>query len=113
MAEDPVLDLKKLSEIMGSDSAAEQKESLVLFLEAFAAVPADLAAAIDSGDAARVRQVAHAAKGTAAMAAAERLSRTMLAIETAARAGDWGAIRDKRGAVGLEFDEVKRAVDGL
>jgi CheY-like chemotaxis protein len=84
-AGDPV-DLPALKRRLGGDQAL-MAEVCELFLEDCAASTSTIAAAVERGDAARIRAAAHALKGSAANLSADMLALAARALEDAAAAG--------------------------
>lgn len=106
-AEDqPPIDLKQLSELMGTEDEANLFEMLDMFVEVFPKELKPLEAAIASKDPRAARDAAHASKGDAANASAVTLSRILTEMEGDAFSEDWADFNSKFEAVKVEFDRI-------
>ncbi len=100
------IDLKQLSELMGTKDETNLFEMMDMFVEVFPKELGPLEAAIASKDSRAVRDAAHASKSDAANASAVTLSRILAEMEGGAFNEDWADINSKFEAVKLEFDRI-------
>ena len=85
LAEGPI-DFVQLQETLGSTEPAFTASMLDLFADSFRTLNEEMQTAIEAGDLAALRGIAHAAKGASANACAHRLRRALEALERAAAA---------------------------
>ncbi len=86
---------------------------LALFFKGIGPAIDDLAAAIDAGDRERVRDAAHAIKGSAANIGAQRVWQTAAAMEASAKDGDIDSAPARCVLLRRQVEEFRGAVDPL
>jgi PAS domain S-box-containing protein len=91
--EAPPIDRAVLEDQLGSKSDDDIRAALQFFWESSSQGPADLDAALATGDAKAVREAAHAIKGTTASVGAAWLADLCREAEDGARAGDLARVR--------------------
>jgi signal transduction histidine kinase/DNA-binding response OmpR family regulator/HPt (histidine-containing phosphotransfer) domain-containing protein len=103
----PPIDVKLLTEILGTDDAKARNDMLKMFAQHFAGLLDGLKMTIDSGDSGSVREAAHAAKSAAASAAAMDLRQLLENLEHDAD----GVDRERIGAIVEDIEaEFQRAL---
>jgi HPt (histidine-containing phosphotransfer) domain-containing protein len=91
--EAPPIDRSVLEDQLGSTSDDDIRAALQFFWETSSHGPADLDAALATGDAKAVREAAHVIKGTTASVGAGWLAELCREAEDGARAGDLSRVR--------------------
>jgi signal transduction histidine kinase/CheY-like chemotaxis protein len=103
----PPIDMAVLAEILGTAESALLDEVLAEFLAVAATSLADVAAAVSSNDPARIRAMAHGAKGEARCAAAIGLAEFYAALDHRAEAGDQAASRELVAQAAAELHRIE------
>ena len=106
-ADQPPIDLKQFSEILGEEDEEELFEMLGLFVDGFPELLAPLEGAVEEADAEAVSDRAHAAKSAATSAAAVPLSKLLQTLEVQALDRDWPDISARTEAIKVEFSRIK------
>ena len=89
------------------------KEILQSFVEPSETIVADLIAAYGNRDAADIKAQAHKLKSSSRSVGANELADTCLALETAGKEEDWGAIDELAPKLEPLFNDVKGYVESL
>jgi len=106
----PPIDTAILGNLLGSNDPAYLREMLSLFLSTEQDTPSvlrDLATARDSDN---LGKAAHAAKGAAISAGAQRLAQLFKDLERNAKAGEWKVVDTLSSEVEVAFDEVRQFI---
>ncbi len=102
-----------LARLLGDDDSEYLNETLSFFWETMADTLGELRELMEARKASDLHEAAHAAKGAASSAAAERLSAILHELEGAAAREDWSSIDDLAPTVGKRFDEVERYINSI
>jgi len=100
------IDLKQLSELMGTTNEATLFKMLDMFVEIFPKELEPLEAAIEAKESRAVRDAAHASKGDSANASAVILSGIFAQMEAESHSENWADINNKLHAAKVEFDRI-------
>lgn len=102
----PPIDVKLLTEILGTDDAKSRNDMLKMFAQHFAGLLDGLKTTILTGDSSSVREAAHAAKSAAASVAAMDLRQMLENLENDADDGDWKQINIITDDIEAEFQRT-------
>jgi two-component system sensor histidine kinase/response regulator len=97
------VELDKMIEAYGEDGI---EEMLQLFLKEMQGLLLEIAEYLDKGDANNLARVAHQVKGVSTFVVAERLRRSAMDLEHAARANEWEHAKTAYSALLLEYEDV-------
>jgi CheY-like chemotaxis protein/HPt (histidine-containing phosphotransfer) domain-containing protein len=102
----PPIQVKLLTEILGTDDANSRNNMLKLFAQHFAGLLDGLKTTIHTGDSSSVREAAHAAKSAAASVAAMDLRQMLENLENDADDGNWKHINIIADEIEAEFQRT-------
>jgi PAS domain S-box-containing protein len=108
--QDEPIDFELLATVLGSDNKTYMQEILSVFWECVADTAEELAALAAAREAGPLRNAAHSAKGAAASAGANHVSKLLARLETAAVEEDWSQVEDLMPTIGAAFVDLKQFI---
>lgn len=107
------VDTSVLAHLLGTSDPKQLRDMLDMYLETESDVPAALQKIIAARDGVALAQAAHAAKGAAASAGAQRLADIYKELEHGGKKEDWATVERLAAHVDPAFEDVRKFIKAL